>query len=202
MKLFFALTSPFVRKVMIVLHETGQLADVELVETLPNPVSRPDALASVNPLSKMPTLVRADGPVLYDSRVICRYLDDRAQAGLYGTGTAHWDILTLEATGDGIMDAAVAKRYEESLRPKDKRWTDWADGQWAKVTAAVRVIEMRWMAHLSRPLDIGHISVACALGYVDFRHGALDWRSGVPELAAWYADFDQRDSMRATAPPT
>ncbi len=200
MKLYCARASPFVRKVMVLLQETNQLDDVELVGTHPTPIDRPEVLVSNNPLSKLPALARDDGPALYDSRVICAYLDDRAGAGFYGTGNDRWDILTLEATADGIMDAAVIKRYEEFLRPAEKQWPEWLDGQWAKVENAIGAIESRWMAHLARPLNMSHIAIGCALGYVDFRHGALDWRAKAPELAAWYAEFSQRPSMIDTVP--
>ncbi|MEO1733337.1 MAG: glutathione S-transferase [Pseudomonadota bacterium] len=202
MELFYAKASPFVRKVMVVLHETGQLEDVTLLDTALTPISQPDALKPANPLSKVPALARPDGPALYDSRVICAYLDDRARAGLYGTDAERWDILTLEATGDGIMDAAVVKRYEEFLRPAELHWQDWLDGQWAKVDGALRAVNDRWMAHLSQPLNMAHISIGCAIGYLDFRHDIMNWRASAPELADWYTGFSQRPSMQATRPDT
>ena len=104
MKLFYSASSPFVRKVVLVLHETGQVEDVELLHVSTS-VTGPDAaLAASNPLAKIPALERDDGPALYDSRVICEYLDARAEAGLYA---ARWDSKVLEATADGMMEAAV-----------------------------------------------------------------------------------------------
>ena len=118
MKLYHSPASPFVRKVMVVLHETGQIGDVTLLDTVLTPTSPAEAILSKNPLSKVPALERDDGPTIYDSRVICAYLDARAGAGLYPQGAGRWDLLTLEATADGIMDAAVLMVYEGRVRPR------------------------------------------------------------------------------------
>ncbi|MGR3803102.1 glutathione S-transferase [Marinibacterium profundimaris] len=200
MKLYQSPASPFVRKVMVVLHETGQLDDVELVPLSITALEPSDALVAKNPLSKIPALERDTGPTIYDSRVICAFLDDRAGAKLYRQGPGKWDQLTLEATADGILDAAVLMVYEGRVRPEDKQFAPWVEAQRAKVDRALSAIESRWMPHLTGPLDIGQIAVGCALGYLDFRHGDRDWRTGRPELTAWYETFAKRDSMQATAP--
>lgn len=200
MRLYFSPTSPYVRKVMVLLHETGQLADVELVTGSGSPVDPGTAPLEANPLGKVPALERPDGPALYDSRVICQYLDDRAKAGLYPQGARRWDTLTVEATGDGILDAALLMVYEGRLRPEELRFAPWVEGQWAKVDRALDVLETRWMAHLEGPLDAGQIAVGCALGYLDLRHGARGWRNGRPRLAAWHGGFAARPSMTATNP--
>ena len=153
-----------------------------------------------NPLGKIPTLERDDGPALYDSRVICRYLDDLAGGRLYPEKPRLWETLTLEATGDGIMEAAVLMVYEERTRPEEQRFAPWVEGQWAKIARALDALEARWLAHLAGPLDAGQIAVGCALGYVDFRHAARDWRAGRPGLAAWEARFAARPAMQATRP--
>lgn len=200
MRLYFSPTSPYVRKVMVLLHETGQLAEVELVSGSGSPVDPGTAPLEANPLGKVPALERPDGPALYDSRVICRYLDARADAGLYPDGARLWDTLTVEATGDGILDAALLMVYEGRLRPEELRFAPWVEGQWAKVDRALDVLETRWLAHLRGPLDAGQIAVGCALGYLDFRHGARGWRAGRPGLAAWFDSFVARPSMMATLP--
>lgn len=200
MRLYFSPTSPYVRKVMVLLHETGQMDAVELVTGSGSPVDPGTAPLEANPLGKVPALERPDGPALYDSRVICQYLDARAGAGLYPEGARRWDTLTVEATGDGILDAALLMVYEGRLRPEELRFAPWVEGQWAKVDRALDSLETRWMAHLQGPLEAGQIAVACALGYLDFRHGARGWRSGRPHLAAWYAGFAERPSMQATIP--
>lgn len=201
MKLSYAPTSPYVRKVMVLLHETGQLDDVTLEPRMTTPVAPDEGLVTQNPLGKVPALERPDGCTLYDSRVICAYLNDRAEGRLYGTGPRHWEMLTLEATADGILDAALLMVYEWRIRPEDKRMAEWVEGQWAKIERALDVIEARWVSHLSGPLDMGQIAIGCALGYLDFRHGDRNWRQGRDGLAKWYASFESRPSMQETVPP-
>lgn len=201
MQLAYSPTSPYVRKVMVLLHETKQLDDVSLQEQSGTPLAPAKGLLPQNPLGKVPALERPDGPTLYDSRVICAYLDDRAGGKLYGFGARHWDTLTLEATADGILDAALLMVYETRLRPENMRMDAWVDGQWDKIARACAALNTRWMSHLSGPLDMGQIAVGCALGYVDFRLDARGWRKGNDALAAWYEKFDSRPSMQATPPP-
>ncbi len=201
MKLYHSPMSPYVRKVMVLLHETGQVDDVVIESASTKPTDPLAGLVAKNPLMKIPALERDNGATLYDSRVICAFFDDRAQAGLYGSGGRRFEILTLEATADGILDAALALTYEGRLRPEEKRWTDWAEAQWNKVASACTALDTRWMSHLSGPLDMGQIAVACALGYVDLRHDARNWRQGRDALSEWYGRFSERASMRATKPP-
>ena len=201
MRLFHSPASPFVRKVVVLLHEldkTGEVA-LDLIQT--TAFASDAALMASNPLAKIPALVRPDGITLYDSRVICQYLNDRFQGGLYPQDTRKWETLTLEATADGIMDSAVSMAYEVRLRPQAQQSQDWIEAQWAKVSRAIGSLNERWISHLSGPLDMGQIGIACALGYVDFRHGARNWRDGNDALAKWYAEFDSRPSMQATRPP-
>lgn len=200
MKLHHAGPSPFVRKVMVLLHETGQLDDVALVDGMTTPIDPSPTLAAANPLRKLPALERDEGVTLYDSRVITEFLDARAEAGLYGKGSRHWEIRTLEATGDGIMDSGVVMSYEMRMRPEDKQWDGWLDAQWGKIASACAALNTRWMSHLAGPLDLGQISVGCALGYLDFRHEARNWRKGNDALAAWFKEFESRPSMQATKP--
>lgn len=199
MQLFYGPASPFVRKVVVTLHETGQIEDVELVRAIGTPVDSSAMPISQNPLGKIPTLVRDEGPALFDSRVICRYLDHRAGTGLYPEGRV-WDVMTLEALADGIMDAAVLMVYESRCRPEDMIYDFWVEGQWAKVRRALDVLDERWVSHLSGPLDMGQIAVGCALGYLDFRHGDRDWRNGRDGLAKWEGGFARRPSMQQTRP--
>jgi glutathione S-transferase len=202
MKLAYSPTSPYVRKVMVLLHETGQLDDVALETITTTPLGPDQALLPKNPLGKVPALERPEGPTLYDSRVICAYLNDRAGAKLYGSGALHWDTLTLEATADGILDAALSMVYEMRMRPEALQSAEWVEGQWGKVARAIAALNTRWMSHLAGPLDMGQIAVGCALGYVEFRHGARGWRKGNDALAVWFDAFDSRPSMQATAPPS
>ncbi|WP_050930771.1 glutathione S-transferase [Aestuariivita boseongensis] len=199
MKLMMAAPSPFVRKVRVLIREAGLTDQVEEVEVVTSPGGAPEDLLAANPLGKIPALVRDFGPTLYDSRVICRFLDDRAKAGLYPDARL-WEVLTLEATADGIMDAAVLMVYEARFRDEAIRSQAWVDAQWSKVDRALSALESRWISHLSGQIDMGQIALGCALGYLDFRHGDRNWRTGRPQLADWYARFESRDSMKATVP--
>ncbi len=199
MKLLMSGASPFVRKVLVVLRETQQLDDVEIVNVTTAPGATPAELAAANPIGKIPALVRSGGATLYDSRVITRFLDDRARAGLY-PATNPWETLTLEATGDAIMEAAVSMVYERRLRDAAQQSDTWVENQWEKVSRGLDALDNRWMAHLHGPLDIGHVAVGCALGYLDFRHEDRNWRKGRDALAAWATKFNARDSMQATMP--
>jgi glutathione S-transferase len=201
MQLYHSPTTPFGRKVVVLLRETGLLPQVEVIEATGTPLAPNPAVTGVNPLGKIPALVTEAGKVIFDSRVICRYLDDRAGAGLYGKGDALWPVLTLEAMADGMLEAALLMTYEVRLRPEALRFPDWTEGQWGKIARALDVIEAEWMAHLAGPLDMGQIALGCALAYVDFRHGARNWRNGHPKLATWEAGFAQRPAMQATRPP-
>lgn len=200
MQLFDNPASPFCRKVQVLLRETGQLDDVELRAAAGHPVDPGTMPMAENPLGKIPTLLRDGAPALYDSRVICRYLNDRVAGGLYPDARL-WDTLTLEATADGIMDAAVLMVYETRSRDEGARSSAWVESQWAKITRALDALEGRWMSHLYGPLDMGQIAVGCALGYLDFRHPNRDWRHGRDALAAWEKAFGARESMVATRPP-
>ena len=200
--LYHSHTSPYVRKVMVLLHEAGLLDRVTLVENATGtPLDPGRTPVAANPLGKVPTLTRGDGAALYDSRVICQYLDAQAGSGFYPDGARKWDALVLEATADGILDAALLMVYETRLRPEALHFAPFVEGQWAKIDRTLDVIEARWMAYLAGPLCIGQIALACALGYLDLRHSARNWRAGRPALAAWFAQMEARDSLCATHPP-
>ncbi|MGZ2259624.1 glutathione S-transferase [Roseobacter sp. A03A-229] len=201
MKLYHSPASPFVRKVVVLLHELGKADEVELIDVQSTAFASDSSLAASNPLAKLPSLVRDNGTTLYDSRVITAFLNDLYGGKMYPAGASRWEVLTLEATGDGIMDSAVSMAYEMRLRPEEMQYGDWIEAQWEKVARAISVLNARWISHLSGPMDMGHISVACALSYVDFRHGARNWRAGNEALAKWHDAFDSRPSMGATKPP-
>lgn len=202
MTLFHSPTSPFVRKVMVLLHETGQRDRVALQEVQLSPTSPSAALNAQNPAGKIPALLLADGSVLYDSRVILDYLDQQhvGEPLIPPSGSARWRRLTLAALADAILDAAVLMRYESVLRPEDKRWPEWLDAQQAKIERALQRFEDQAIAELASHFDIAAIGVACALGYLDLRQPELGWRRRYPRLAAWHAEVSQRPSMQATMP--
>ena len=197
MKLIMAEASPFARKVRVLLRETKQLKNVEEVSIATSPFQVNEQAKAANPTGRIPSLIRADGPALYDSRVITRYLDAKAAAGMYPEARL-WDVLTVEATGDSMMDSAVSISYELRLRPQEKVSAEWTDAQWTKVMGGCDALQSQWMDLLNGPLTMAHISIACALGYLDLRHDARNWRQGHDALAAWFADFSKRPSFRET----
>jgi glutathione S-transferase len=201
MRLYHAPASPFVRKVMIVLHETGLVDQVEIVPAYGSPLEPGSMPVARNPLGKLPTLERDDGPALHDSRVICRYLDDLAGGGrIYPPKPRLWETLTLEAIGDGIAEAALLIVYEARLRAPEMRDAAWVEAQWQKVARAADALEDRWLGFLAGPFDAGQIAVASGLGYADFRLPERDWRGGRPGLAAWFDRVSARPALAATRP--
>ena len=201
MQLYTSPTTPFGRKAMLILLETGLAAQTTVHEVGGTPMDPGSLPLDRNPLGKIPALVLDDGRTLYDSRVICRYLDARAGTGLYPSGEALWDVLTLEATADGILEAALLMVYESRLRPEPLRFGPWVEGQWAKVARALDAVEAGWMPLLEGPLTAAHLALGAALGYVDFRHAARGWRQGRPKLAQWAEGIAARPSLMATRPP-
>ena len=199
MKLVSSPASPFARKVRVVIRELGLTGEVEEMRVATTPLATAEAVRAANPLGKIPALIRDGGRALHDSRVITRYLDARAGGGLYPQERL-WEVLTLESIADGIMDAAILCVYEGRLRPEAQRSPEWVAAQWNKVISALDAVNGRWMGHLAGPLDAGQIALGCALGYLDFRHGARDWRQGRDALAGWFAGFDSRPAMAATRP--
>jgi glutathione S-transferase len=199
MKLLSSPASPFVRKVRVLIRELG-ITETITEQTVATTAFKSDpSVIAANPMGKIPALIRDDAPTLYDSRVITRFLNDTNGGALYPS-TRIWETLTLEATGDGIMDTTVSMAYEVRLRPEAEQSPDWVEAQWQKASRGIKTVNDRWMSHLSGPLDMSHIAIACALSYVDLRHDIRNWRDGNDDLAAWHASFEKRDSMQATKP--
>lgn len=196
MKLYDNPASPFCRKVQVLARETSQMNEIELIPAAGSPVASEKMPTAENPLGKIPTLVLQDGHPLYDSRVICRYLDEEA-GNRYYTRDHLYDILRMEALCDGIMDAAVLMVYEFRAREEGERSERMVEAQWEKVTRALDYLETQ---DLSGDFDMGQIALACALGYLDFRHAAREWRQGRPKLAAWFEHISQRPSLVETVP--
>jgi glutathione S-transferase len=199
MKLFFSPASPYVRKVMVVAHEHGIADRIEKLPSAVWPTKRDMTVVASNPLGKVPTALRDDGGPLYDSRVVCEYLDAGQGGTLFGTGEARWRNLVDQSVADGILDAGLLIRYETLIRPAELKYAEWESAQYDKIHAALALLERR-AGDLADRIDIGTISIACALGYLDFRFGDLNWRASHPGLAAWYAAFAARPSMQATIP--
>ena len=198
MKLHHSPASPFVRKVMALAIARGVEGRIELVPTDPH-VSPPHLLKD-NPLSKIPCLVLEDGTAVFDSPVICEYLDTLGEANsLFPTsGTGRWiRVQVMHALADGIMDAAVARRGQSS-QPKEAARDAFMARQKAAVDRGLDALENDPPQGLS---DIGAIAVGCALGYLDFRFGHEPWRETHPRLAAWFEQVSKLPPLARTAPP-
>ncbi|MDB5859708.1 MAG: Glutathione S-transferase [Ramlibacter sp.] len=197
MKILFSPFSPYVRKCLVAAHELGLNDKLQLLPSNAHPVNRDQEIIRDNPLGKVPTFHSDDGQVLYDSRVICEYLNDLARGSLFpASGTARWQALTLQALGDGMLDAALLARYEDVARPEALRWPEWRAAQLDKAETALAHLDAR-PALLAQRVDIGAITVGCALWYLDLRFADFGWRDRHPQVAQWYATFGQRPSMRA-----
>lgn len=199
MKLRYSPTSPYARKVWMTAIECGLDDKIDMVKT--NAWASEADFVGENPLSKIPALVLETGETLFDSPVICEYLDC-AHSGhklIPDSGHERWRQLTLEALGDGILDAAVAIRVEQTMRPEDKRWDSWVERQTTTINRALDVLEKE-VGHWGGVFLIGPITVACALGYLDFRKAIDDWRTGRPHLAHWFTTIHNRRSVRDTEP--
>jgi glutathione S-transferase len=196
MKLHFSPTSPYVRKVRACAITRGIDSQIELVPTDAN-ASLPAFVAN-NPLSKVPALVTDDGVALFDSPVICEYLDTVGDAlpMFPAHGAARWLALKYQAMADGILDASVPRRGELA-KPQDEGRKAWIARQEAAVNRTLDALEAD-PPH--RIVDIGSLAVACALGYLDFRYAAQPWRPTHPKLAAWYEAFANNPGIANTVP--
>lgn len=200
MKLFYSAASPYVRKCLVIAYELGLAARIELLTAAAHPVNRDATIVARNPLGKVPTLLTDEDVALYDSRVICEYLDDLGKGAFFpAPGPARWRALTEQSLGDGILDAALLVRYETAVRPEALRWDDWTRGQMDKIETGIAQIEKGAAGYGDR-FDIGTISMASALGYLDLRFASLGWRDRYPATAKWFAAIGERASMRATVP--
>lgn len=199
MKLHWSPRSPFVRKVMIVAHERGLLDRITCVRTVAA-TSKPHAeLMEDNPLSKIPTLVLDDGTVIYDSPVICEYLDalDGDPRLFPEEPKARLEALRLQALGDGFLDLLVLLRDERMReQPSEVHMASAA----VRKAAILKNLDADARALASAPFSIGHIAIGCALSYLDFRYADEDWRKDHPRIAAWHATFAARPSVHATEP--
>jgi len=192
--------SPFARKARIVARESGTLARLQEIETAVSPVTANADLAAANPLVKIPALMLDDGRTLYDSRVICEYLDSLGSAQLFpASGAERWDALRLQALCDGILDAAVLSRYEMAVRPQALQWSDWIAGQRRKIDGGLAALAAEQPGWGER-FGIGQISAACVCGYLDFRFPQIDWRAAHPGLKIWFERVSTRNSVRETMP--
>lgn len=198
MKLFYSPTSPYARKVRMVAIETGQDAYIETISV--NVAQEQPELFAANPLGKVPSLVLANGEALFDSPVICHYLDSLSGHTLLPqSGWQHWEILRWEALADGLMDAAYNRVMEERSRPECERspaaMTRWEN----EITRTLQHLETRFDT-LGASLTLAHLALGAAIGYLEFRLPHLLHSAACPQTLAWYAQFHARPAMRATQP--
>ncbi len=197
MKLWHSPTSPYVRKVMMAAIELGLADRIECV-----PARTPESkIAEANPLNKIPTLETDDGQILYDSIVICEYLDSLTdKASLFpASAPERWKTLRMHTLADGLIDAAVL-RVHETRRPEEQRNAAWDERQKTKIVRGLARLEEE-IAELDGPVDIVQITTACLLGFLDRRFADDDWRADHPALAEWHAEFTTRPAVTGTEPP-
>ena len=200
MKMYYSPTSPFVRKCMVIAHHLGLADRIEKLPSAANPVNRDQTILPSNPLGQVPTLIADDGTVMFDSRVVCEYFNALGKGDFFpAAGAARWRVLTEQSLADGILDAALLTRYEGAARPENLRWKDWTAGQMDKIVVGLAHFDKTVDAKAKR-VDIGTITLGCALGYLDFRFADFGWRTRYPNLAAWYEIFSASPAMQATMP--
>lgn len=190
--------SPYARKTVVFAHEAGVADRLAVIDHETSPTNRNAAVFAVNPLGKVPVLITPEAGAIFDSLVICDYLD-----GLHDgprlipvNGPERWQALRLHAVAQGLCDAGIALRWETLRRPEHLRYAPLQDGQAAKLVESYDLLERQ--EALEGPADIGRIGLATALAWLEFR-ALPDFRAGRPRLARWYDAFSQRPSMRATA---
>lgn len=201
MKLYYTPTSPYVRKVLIAAHELGLADRIEPTLLRPSPLQTDPVLSKENPLSKIPALVLDDGASLFDSPVICEYLDALGGAPklIPVAGDARWRVLRTQALADGVLDASILVFYERRHRPEALQWSSWIDGQSQKARQGLDALNAE-AATWSDAVDLGQVATAAALGWLEFRSVLGDLRPGRDALFTWYDRFRTRASMVATAP--
>jgi len=203
MKLQYGTTSPYVRKVTVLAHETGLHDRIERVDTLPwDPATD---IGASNPVGKVPSLVTEDGTAIYDSGVIVDYLD-RQHGGprlLPDKDPERTNILCRMALADGAMEAIILVFSELTRRPENLQWDYWIDRQQNKVHKSLDAMEADPVNRAGTDrFDLGHIATACCVGWIEFRGEMLgvNWREGRPQLEQWFDEVSQRESMRLTVP--
>ena len=199
MKLVYSPPSPFVRKVTTLIHHAALNDRIELINVKTTALSVAEEARTANPLGKIPVMILEDGNAIFDSRVITRYLNDFAGSNLYPQDKIY-DILTLEALADGIMESAVSITYESKLRPQNEQSPSWMEAQWSKVLHAIKALDDGDFKAMDSGMNMGQIAVACAPGYLDFRHDARQWRSGHSNLASWNDKMMKLPALIKTIP--
>ena len=200
MKLYGDLISPFVRMTMVTAIESGLTSRVQLINTAVKPHEVNAALEKLSPIGKIPILETDHGHALYDSRVIMEYFTHIGGSAtlLPHEGVKRFRILTMLALAQGLADSLVSLRYEQAVRPENARWPEYAERAKERINACLDEFENNWREDLQN-VTLGAIATAVALGYLDFRHDALNWRKDRTNLAQFNDRFIKRDSMINTA---
>ncbi|MEE2524837.1 glutathione S-transferase N-terminal domain-containing protein [Hyphobacterium sp. HN65] len=198
MKLLMTETSPYARKCRVLIREQGLTERIEEVHAMP--LDDPEELLDCNPLGKVPALIRADGTPLFDSPLICEYIDSLDDdRWIPKSGTARWRVLRFQALADGMLDLTVGRRVELT-RPKEKQFDLWVQRQENGIRRSLDLLEAE-SDKFAGAFDLGAMSIAVALGYLDFRYPESQWREGRPVLAGFYEKWASRPSFESTQPP-
>lgn len=200
MKLHYSPRSPYVRKVMACAIELGIADRLEKVRS-PVAMTEPNlALMRDNPLGRLPTLVTDEGMALFDSAVICEYLDGLAGSKLFPPiGPARIQALRWHALGDGMLDTCILWRNERD-KPAARQTPEWLGNFELKIRNALDFLEGEVAELEKAPVGIGHVAIGCALGYLDFRFQEIRWRQQRPRITAWFTKVSERPSMKDTLP--
>ena len=197
MKLHYAPQSPFARKVRAAAIELGLSGsiDLEYTEVVPGSPNRAYG-QSHNPLRKIPALVIDDSTTIYDSTVICEYLDDLAGGGIIipQDTSRRWRVLTNHALAQGLCDFVILIRYEIWLRPEALRWSSWTDEHWDKINSGLAWFDQN-NAELDGSVNVAHLALGSLLGYIDFRWPENGWRDRFPSVSVWFAELERRPSF-------
>ena len=198
MKLLYQTHSPYARKSLVFAHEVGIAGRIEVVHHETSPTRRNEHVFAENPLGKVPVLVRPGLPSIFDSDVICAYLDTLHEARrlVPPEGEARWQALRMQAVAQGLADAGIAVRWETVRRPEALRYAALRDGYIDKLIAGYDWLERE--LDVDSPIHVGHIALATCLSWLEFRE-LPTFREKRPRLVAWFDEFEHRPSMRATA---
>ncbi len=188
---------------MVTAHEVGLVDLIELLPASAHPITRDPNIVANNPLGKVPTLINKDGEALYDSRVICEYLNALGNGNLLANeGAMRWEALTLQSLGDGILDAALLARYENNVRPEALRWPDWVKGKFDAIHTSLSYLNQH-PELFEKDFHLGLLTVGCALWYLELRYPELNWQQKYSQLAKAAQPVINRNSMKqAWALPT
>ena len=197
MKLLYQTHSPYARKVLVFAHEVGVAERIEVVHHETSPTRRNEHVFAENPLGQVPVLVRPGQPSIFDSDVICAYLDTLHDGRrlIPPEAEARWQALRVQAVAQGLSEAGSAVRWETVRRPEAFRYAPLRDGFIVKLIASYDWLEQE--LDVDSPIHVGHIAVATTLSWLEFRE-LPTFREGRGRLTAWFDAFESRSSMQAT----